>query len=79
MIRNRYKAIISKGNPPKGIIKTVIGFKDNSGGRWEFVGALPRAAVYIIMAMCATNGERQCYAVGQDEGIENAFTKGRAA
>lgn len=75
----KYKAAIERGNPPQGTIKSVVSFKDNGGGRWEYVGAVPLAAAQTMMALCATNGKSASLYKGADEGISQAFAKGGAA
>lgn len=74
----KFKASISKGNPPKGTLKGVVSFKDNGGGRWEYDGSIPLSAGKVIMALCSSNGERLCLNDGRDLGIEMAYLKGGA-
>jgi hypothetical protein len=73
MRAKRFKASIEPGTPPKGTLKGVVSFKDNSGGRWEFVGVLPLEAGKIMMALCVTKGKQQSLITGSDSGIEQAW------
>lgn len=70
----KFRATMEKGNPPQGIIKSVVSLKDNAGGRWEYVGTLPFVTAQQIMNMCVSGGKSQSMRAGQDEGIEAAFT-----
>ena len=69
----KFRATMEKGNPPQGTIKAVVSFKDNCGGRWEYVGKLPLILTQEIMMMCASEGKRHCLVEGQDEGIAAAI------
>lgn len=69
----KFKASISRGNPPDGTLKCVVSLKDNGGGRWEFVGTTPLAAGKTMMAICASGGRCASVNAGLDEGIAAAF------
>lgn len=69
----KYKANLGREKVEPGKPRAVIGFKDSKGGRWEFDGALPAAAVHTIMVLAATGGKRTSRNVGADDGIAEAF------
>ena len=52
----------------------VIKFKDSSGSRWEFDGALPMLAVSKIIMLAVSDGVRTSAIDGMDIGIAAAFT-----
>lgn len=72
-MRQRYKGSIERGNPPKGTIKSVVSFKDNGGNRWEYVGTIPLSAASKMIALCASNGKRDCLVNGEDHGISSVW------
>jgi len=74
-MRAKMKASISRGNPSKGTLKSIVAFKDNGGTRWEYEGELPLAAGKIMMALCSSRGVRLCLKDGMDSGIEMAFSQ----
>lgn len=73
-MQTKMKAAISRGNPPKGTLKSVVAFKDNGGNRWEYEGELPLAAGKLMMALCSTRGLSQSLNIGRDSGIESCFS-----
>jgi len=73
-MRTKMKAAISRGNPPKGVLKSVVAFKDNGGNRWEYEGELPLDAGKLMMALCSTKGKYQSFTIGRDSGIESCFS-----
>lgn len=56
---------------------TTIKFKDSSGGKWEFDGALPMQAVSSIIMLATTDGRTTCANVGHDEAIDAAMLAAR--
>lgn len=72
-MRKIFNASISKGNPPKGTIKIVVGVKDNGGSRWEYVGETPLASAISIMNLCASNGKYESSRIGEYIGISKAW------
>lgn len=72
-MHSRYKANMGREKAKPGVPRAVIGFKDYAGNRWEFVGALPIAAVDTIRALAVSNGVHHSLKMGQDDGLDGAF------
>lgn len=64
-----------KAEPGKPL--AVIKFKDSSGGKWEFDGALPMQAVSSIIMLAVTDGRTTSGKVGMDAAIDAAMLAAR--